>query len=227
MRKLHSIWMLGVVVLLAIALAGCNGDETTSVAETESAQIEEAEANSLESDVATETSAVDAAEVEVALVPEIDGDVAAGEYAHELSLGGMRVHWSNDDDRLRMALVAPGTGYVSAGFDPTDRKVGANFVIGYVADGETVVRDHYGTRGNLHEADTDLGGTDDLLAFAGTEAGGETTIEFVIPLDSGDSYDRPLQPGQTYVLLVSYQDSRDDFISWHSRHGIGEITLDP
>lgn len=159
--------------------------------------------------------------------PLIDGVVEAGEYVHELSIGGMSIHWANDAQLLHVGLVSPGTGYVTAGFDPTDRKVGGNYIIGYVTETETVVVDHAGTRGNLHEADVDLGGTDDIVAFAGTETNGETTIEFTIPLDSGDPYDRTLAPGGTYTLLVAYQDTRDDLISWHSRHGMGEITLDP
>lgn len=159
--------------------------------------------------------------------PVIDGVVDPSEYHHQLSLEGMSVHWSNHDGRLFMGLVSPGKGYVAVGLDPVDRKAGGNYIIGYVADGEAVVVDHAGTRGNLHEADVDLGGTDDLIAFAGSEGGGGTTIEFVIPLDSGDPFDRPLTPGGTYTLLVAYQNTRDDLFTWHSRRGEGEIRLDP
>jgi len=54
-----------------------------------------------------------------------------------------------------------------------------------------------------------------------------TILEFVIPLDSGDPYDRKLEPGKTYEIQTAHQLNRDDFISIHSYHGIGQFTLDP
>jgi len=159
--------------------------------------------------------------------PDVNGRVAAGEYAHHQTLAGVEIHWANDAELLWMALVAPVAGYLAVGFDPVDRKVGANYIIGYVEDGEAVIRDHVGTRGNLQAHDPIVGGTDDILQSAGTETDGVTTLEFVIPLDTGDASDRPLSPGETYELQVAYQSNRDDLVSWHSRHGVGEIALDP
>lgn len=155
----------------------------------------------------------------------IDGIVAPGEYEHEKTVAQVRVSWSTEGENLRMAMSAPGTGYVSIGFDPEIRKEGGNYIIGYV-DGETVVvRDHVGTRGNLHEADTEQGGEDNILEYAGTEIDGRTTLEFIIPLDSGDAMDQPLTAGSRHVLLVAYQASRDDLISVHTRHGVAQIEL--
>jgi DOMON domain-containing protein len=147
------------------------------------------------------------------------------EYERSQTISTVEVSWTIDGDNLRMALSAPCTGYISVGFDPENRKEGGNYIIGYVADGEAVVRDHVGTRGNLHDADTDLGGTDNILAFAGTEIDGQTTLEFIIPLDSGDDFDRPLVPGNKHVILVAFQNTRDDLISIHSRHGVAQVDL--
>jgi hypothetical protein len=157
----------------------------------------------------------------------IDGIVESGEYNRSMILARVEISWSNDAETLRMALDAPAEGYVTVGFDPVDRKVGANYIIGYVKDGEAVVRDHVGTRGNLHEWDVDVGGEDNLLEYAGTETDGRTVLEFIIPLDSGDPKDRPLVPGESYVLQIAYQNRRDDFIAWHSRHGTSTIELEP
>ncbi len=225
--------ILGLVVTLL--LFGCGHEESVAVTE----EVANAAAAAPNTDVAaSEPEAAEPPDAADAMEPaeaapvespyaSVDGRIETGEYAHEIRLGGMDVHWSNDAELLWIGLSAPGTGYVSIGFDPVDRKVGANYIIGYVADGETIVRDHVGTRGNLHAADTEVGGTDDLLAAAGSETDGRTVLEFVIPLDSGDPQDRPLVPGETYVIQTAYQSERDDFISWHSRHGIGEFTLDP
>ena len=229
--------MLGAACLLAaFLLTGCTPDEGGAPAEETIDAMTEAPGPTLEAVVeAAEPDASGSPEV-VAPSPSdsseplyatVDGRIGSGEYAHEIRLGGVDVHWSNDAERLWVGLSAQATGYVSIGFDPVDRKVGANYIIGYVADGGATVRDHVGTRGNLHAADTEVGGTDDLLASAGTEANGRTILEFVIPLDSGDPNDRPLTPGETYVIQTAYHSTRDDLISWHSRHGVGELTLDP
>jgi len=157
----------------------------------------------------------------------VDGVVDLGEYVHSTTVSDVAVHWSNDGNLLRIALESPGTGYVSIGLDPVDRMEGANFIIGYVQEGEAYVRDDFGTGPTSHAADTERGGEDNVLSFAGTEWADHTVLEFVIPLDSGDEMDKALVPGRTYDILVAYHDLQDGFTSRHSRRGEGTITLDP
>lgn len=159
-------------------------------------------------------------------VPAIDGVIHTGEYAHTLESGGFRVFWSNDDTVLRMGLLSPGTGYVAIGLDPDQRMRGANFILGAVRDGQLEMRDDYGTGLLRHEADVAIGGRDDILAAAGREVNGQTMIEFVIPLDSGDPFDKPLKPGETYTILVAFHNTNDSFSAMHSQRGSGEIQLD-
>ena len=159
-------------------------------------------------------------------VPIVDGIIQTGEYAHAMEAGGFRVFWSNDAAILRMGLFSPGTGYVAIGLDPDHRMQGANYIIGTVRDGQVDVRDDYGLGPLTHGADTDHGGVDNILASAGKELNGQTTIEFVIPLDSGDPLDKPLVPGETYEILVAFHASSDTFSTRHSQRGSGEIRLD-
>lgn len=159
-------------------------------------------------------------------IPIVDGIIRTGEYAHAMEAGGFRVYWSNDAVVLRMGLFTSGTGYVSIGLDPDRRMQGANFIIGAVRNGQVEIRDDYGTGLLSHGSDIDNGGTDDILAYAGRELNGQTTLEFVIPLDSGDRFDKPLEPGQTYDILVAFHDTSDSFFTRHSQRGSGEIQLD-
>ncbi len=160
-------------------------------------------------------------------VTAIDGVIYAGEYAHSTEAAGFEIHWSNDARLLRVGLISPATGYLAIGFDPVNRMQGANVILGAVTDGKTVVRDDFGTEAVAHSPDVAGGGTNDILEAAGLEANGRTYLEFVIPLDSGDSMDKPLVPGNAYKVLVSYHETSDDFSTWHSRRGSGTITLDP
>jgi len=227
-------------VLSVLLLMGCDGGNATQAEDVSPAEVVTPlrEDSGVEApvavgdavapaDVTNESGANDLlAVVEGTGVLSIDGVVSDGEYSHSAAVARMTIHWSNDAETLHMALVAPGTGYVAVGFDPVNRKMGANYILGWVDEKGATLRDHIGTRGNLHEPDTALGGTDDLIEFAGTEAEQQTTIEFAIPLDSGDAFDRPLVPGGRYVLHAAYHRSRDDDFSVHTGWGIGELTLD-
>jgi len=159
-------------------------------------------------------------------VPIVDGIIHTGEYAHAMQAGGFRVYWTNDAVVLRVGLFSPGTGYVAIGLDPDRRMQGANFIIGTVRNGLLEVRDDYGTGSVSHGPDIENGGDDNILAAAGRELNGQTTVEFVIPLDSGDRFDKPLEPGETYDILVSFHNTSDSFSTRHSQRGTGEIQLD-
>ena len=231
----------------ALLLAGCGGDEVAEVVldaspkadmnESATAQAQSEGSGAVEPETAPAdeipdnmVAIADTSNESPVNEPDfssVDGVIAEGEYAHTQRLGRTDVYWSNDAEHLWVALSAKATGYVSVGFDPVNRKVGANYIIGYVKDGVADIRDNVGTRGNLHDEDVNVGGTDDILASAGTEEDGVTILEFVIPLDSGDPYDRKLEPGKTYEIQTAHQLNRDDFISIHSYHGIGQFTLDP
>lgn len=175
---------------------------------------------------ASSAPAVPAAPVRVAL-SSVDGVISTGEYAHSTKVAGVEVHWTNDHRVLCVGLVSPGTGYVSIGLDPVDRMLGANFILGSVSEGVLTMRDDYGNAATGHDADTALGGTDNVLSAAGHQWADQTVVEFVIPLDSGDSTDKKLVPGGSYPILVAYHDLSDDFSMRHNRRGGGQIVLDP
>ncbi|MBE0636287.1 hypothetical protein IH601_09845 [Candidatus Bipolaricaulota bacterium] len=156
----------------------------------------------------------------------IDGVIVSGEYAHEMTVAGVQIHWANDAQQLRVGLVSPGTGFVAIGFDPDRRMEGANFIIGSMHEGELTIRDDYGSESFAHVEDTSRGGVDDIIAADGNEWPDQTVIEFIIPLDSGDPMDKPLLPGHEYTVLVAYHSLQDSFSAKHTRQGSGLLKLD-
>ena len=159
---------------------------------------------------------------------QADGLIEEGEYAHDTQVAGVTLYWANDAEFLYAALEAPTGGWVSVGFDPENRMQGANYVFGYLQDGQVFVEDMYGARPagpGSHPPDVELGGNNDILEYGGLEEGGATVIEFKIPLDSGDEYDKTLQPGSSYAVLLAWG-AGDDFESYHGGRGAGEIRLD-
>lgn len=156
--------------------------------------------------------------------PAVDGTIAAGEYPQAASdpRSGVTLAWRNGLVVLFGALRSPGTGWVSAGFDPVNRMAGANFILAAVTPNGLVIEDQFGTGAISHRRDA----RDDVLRAAGATAGGETVVEFVIPLDSGDPEDKPLLPGRTYTVLLAYHRSSTSFTAIHSARGSVQMTLE-
>jgi len=140
--------------------------------------------------------------------------------------GGVTLKWKVEDSDLLVKVSASTTGWVAVGFDPTSRMQNANIIIGYVSGGEVFIRDDYGSGLTAHQADVTGGGTDDVTDKAGTETGGATEITFSIPLDSGDTRDRPLVEGNTYtVLLARGTNGVDNFTTEHGAKTPTTITI--
>ena len=157
--------------------------------------------------------------------PTIDGVIEVDEYMHttESSIG-VTVHWTKTEDSVFVALDSPGLGWVAIGFDPDNAMRGANFIFGYVTSEGAFARDEYGTGLFSHGPDTGNGGTDDIIEYAVIQSDG-TVLEFNIPLDSGDSKDKPLESGSSYSCLLAYSGT-DNFTTKHSKRGSVTITLD-
>ncbi len=139
----------------------------------------------------------------------------------EYTVDDFTFEWLIEDSlsTIRVKITAPTTGWVAVGFDPTLVMNEANLIIGYVSGGSVNIRDDFGTGQFSHDADTNLGGTDDVETISGSESGTnlETTLEFRIPLDTGDQYDKTLVDGNTYTFIFAYgNNDADDYTSVHA-----------
>ncbi|MCK9356256.1 MAG: PQQ-binding-like beta-propeller repeat protein [Dehalococcoidia bacterium] len=160
-------------------------------------------------------------------LPTVDGVISAGEYASSqvYDRGNYEVWWTSGDGNLYVAMKAKTAGFVSIGIQPGSMMKNADIVFGFVKDGTATAIDTFSTGSfGPHPEDTELGGADDITAFAGTEQGGYTVIEFVRALDTGDSYDKPLAPGANKIIWAyGKSDNVDDK---HSTRGYGEVVLE-
>ncbi|ACJ16364.1 DOMON [Thermococcus onnurineus NA1] len=197
--------LLGLVFVFVVFLSGCIGGESISTTS---------------SSVSTATTLSEW---------KADGVIGENEYSHKLSLANDKfvVYWRNDEEYLYVALKGQTTGWVAIGFEPSVAMKDADMIFGWVQDGQIVVIDAYstGTYGP-HPPDGELGGTNDILAFAGKEENGYTVIEFKRKLDTGDKYDKVFKPGQKIKFIFAMADV-DDFTTKHNiARGSGELTLD-
>lgn len=141
-------------------------------------------------------------------------------------------NWRTDENHLYGQISAPTKGWVAVGFGSTEKMKDANIIIGYVdAEGNVHVRDDFGVRTTLHKADDELedksGEKDNLnniIEGSGAETDDKTEIHFTIPLDSGDSKDTKLVPGETYQVILAYGE-KDNFKYGHKVRATTEIEL--
>lgn len=143
------------------------------------------------------------------------GNVTAQEYDHTAEVKDMSFSWKIVDKAIQIKLTGESTGWVAIGFNPTSQMKDANFVIGYVKNGKATIEDDFGHEERAHKMDEDLGGKNDVTVIGGEEKGKTTTLEFSIPLDSGDKYDSVIDPNGETVVLLAYGGSRDSFKSKH------------
>lgn len=117
---------------------------------------------------------------------------------------GMRVEWVVEGSNLRCRMSAPSLGWLRVGFNTVRAQHLSNMIVGWVDATGAHVEDRFATDPPYIEPDLQLGGRSDVTLVSGSEADGRTTVEFTIPLDSGDSYDLALSAGQTIYLVLSY-----------------------
>ena len=144
----------------------------------------------------------------------------------EITAQNIVLKWRVDGANLNIIISAPTTGWISVGFDPTNRMKDSNIIIGYVKNGQAVLRDDYGHAPVGHKSDESSRGTDNISNAEGSEQNNVTELRFTIPLNSGDRYDRVLVPGRTYkVNLAHGKKGQDNFNAYHAARTQVEITL--
>ncbi len=159
----------------------------------------------------------------VILMVLVAGGAGASEYDHKLDVEKMDVFWSIDGDKIHVKLSAETTGWVAIGFDPEIAMQGANIIIGAVKNGKVRIEDHYGDRKRGHKPDEKLGGASHVLNPMGMEENGVTTISFTLALDSGDKWDKPIDPAKMSRIMIAYGSGKDSFSAGHAWRGIYDI----
>lgn len=145
-----------------------------------------------------------------------------------VSAAGITLNYrvTGDTQNLDCQLISTTTGWVAVGFAPTQQMQGANFIIGYHSGGNTFIRDDFGTSTSTHASDTSLGGQNNIVESSSSETGGVTQLNFKIPLNSGDLYDKVLTVGQSYnIILGRGFNGSDSFTSGHAAIGSAAITI--
>ncbi len=99
--------------------------------------------------------------------------------------------------------------FPGVGFGIGNSMNGADIWLGEVISGHTTVRDSWAFTQGVPSLDTANGGTNDVLAVAGSEEGGQTTIKFIRKLVTGDVRDKPITDSMM-TCVSAYQKGMND-----------------
>jgi hypothetical protein len=80
----------------------------------------------------------------------------------------------------------------------------ANIILGLVKDGKVEISDEFGAQPTIHTPDTKRGGKDNVTVAGGGMTGNATTLEFSIPLKSGDPNDGVIDPKADTPVILAY-----------------------
>jgi hypothetical protein len=145
--------------------------------------------------------------------PTADGVVAKNEYPATLTVGTSTVSMARSADALSIAISAQTQGWVAIGLG-SSRMNGATIFIGYVANGKLELKVQQGS-GHSH---ADLA-SDALIASAGKEENGVTTIELTLKPGAF------IAKGQTELPFIMAWGNADSFFAIHAGRFGGTVKL--
>lgn len=153
-----------------------------------------------------------------------DGAIADNEYSKMQQFGDLEVYSRIDGDKVRIALKAKTEGYVSIGFDPTDRMKDADIISGGFKDSKAVVFDMYSTGPTgPHPPDEQQGGKNDVTIFGSSKTAGVTVVEFERKLVTGDAKDKVIKVGDNKIIWAIGENP--DLTGKHVKRGGGILKL--
>lgn len=141
--------------------------------------------------------------------------LAADPLDHKITVENITFQWTVVDDHIKISLSAKTEGWVAVGFNPSRAMKDANLILGYVKEEKATITDHFGVTKHQHKSDEKLGGKNNITDISGTEEKGITTINFTIPLDSGDDNDPVISTDAETTVLLAYSTGRDSFRTRH------------
>jgi hypothetical protein len=166
----------------------------------------------------------------VKAIQMIDGIINDQEYPQNkvFQNGDFELNWRIDGEIITFAMKAKTNGWVSIGIDPEFKMKNADIYIGWVTkEGVTELFDAFcSVPMGPHPPDTEQGGNNDILLFAGKEEGNYTTLEFNRKLDTQDLKDKVIPKTGKLKIMVAYG-ATDEFSPHHIFRTTDEIDLEP
>jgi hypothetical protein len=132
-----------------------------------------------------------------------------------IEVGGMRINWHFEDEKLIVEAVAPDVGWIGIGFNPKDDIVQTNLIMSGVSEGKNYLSERYVVGMGNHKSVASLGGKEVVKILEAEEKNGSTRVRFSIPCASKDRFHYDLHEGTEIYFICAF--SMEDDLTHHSR----------
>ncbi|WP_027420442.1 DOMON domain-containing protein [Crocinitomix catalasitica] len=122
----------------------------------------------------------------------------------------MKVDWSHADKLIHFTISAPADGWVAIGLNNKQGITGTYLLMGRVKNGVAEVVEHSTLSPGNYKSFKKIGVSDNVLNISGTEDAAGTRIQFSLPVEIRNKYQKSLENGKQYYLTIAYSQS-DDF----------------
>lgn len=157
----------------------------------------------------------------------IDGNILPDEYSNKFNLDNSNfiLYISIVNDIVYFGIETTLTGWVSIGIDPSSKMKDADMIICNLINDKANIYDQFSTGiFGPHKDDTSLGGTFDILSFAGKKYKDKIFYEFSRKNDTKDLKDKPIYKNKDIKIIWAYSNS-SDIDSKHSKKGSTIINI--
>ena len=131
-----------------------------------------------------------------------------------VSKNGMEVRWHFEGDRIFFELSAPTTGWATIGFNTSKNMKGAYQIMGHVVNGNPNVVEHCTIAAGNYKPIEKLGAESQLKDVKGNQNEKIIFLWFSLPVRPISKYQRNLNKGMSYTLILAY--SQEDDFQHHS-----------
>ncbi len=128
----------------------------------------------------------------------------------KIEKNNMVVSWYFTIDSCFFEMSAPNTGWVAIGFNEYDDITGTYLVMGAVNKATTVVVEYLTSGPGNYAPLSELGIANAVDNVSGLETSSNSTIAFSLPRKPYTKYQKNIEPGKTYYLIMAYSEE-DDF----------------
>ncbi len=155
----------------------------------------------------------------VAKVTPVVAPTVTTQGVKHVSVDGFTLDYQVEGPLVHMKVSYKTTGWVGVGFGKQPVMDGAHIIIGYISHGKAVVQDDLG-EGHYHASEQQFGGKSSLTDVSGTLVNGVTTLEWTMPLRTGNPKDIVLVPGQPVSVIFAHggMDAKN-LTSYHGPNG--------
>ncbi len=123
---------------------------------------------------------------------------------------GMSVHLQRDSEYLTITMTAPTDGWVTIGFNESVDITGAYLLMGRVRGTIAEVVEYTTISPGNYKPISSLGAQVRVKNVRGRQTQGYTSLTFSLPINMQGEFQKSLEKGTEYVLIMAYSTS-DDF----------------